>query len=388
MSAAGDWAVGMPSDKIARFLAETQPPTPYLVVDLDILAENYQRLKLAFPFAAIYYAVKANPAREILAVLSRLRARFDAASIYEVEDCLSLGIEPERLSYGSTVKKSHDIASAFSGGIRLLAFDSEAELFKLAEMAPGAEVFCRIFTSGAGADWPLSRKFGCELDMAASLLRQAHNLGLDPGGISFHVGSQQSDPEQWDIAIRETARLFTELGAEGIELRSINLGGGFPARYRRDVPPLEAYAESIERSLTRHFGNHRPEIILEPGRAIVGDAGTIRSEIVLISKKGFGAERRRWIYLDIGKFGGLPETISEAIQYRLKTPHDGKPTGPVVLAGPTCDEVDILYEEAGYALPLDLAIGDQVDILSAGAYTASYASVGFNGFPPLKQYFV
>lgn len=122
--------------------------------------------------------------------------------------------------------------------------------------------------------------------------------------------------------------------------------------------------------------------------AIVGDAGTIRSEIVLISQKGYGSGRRRWIYLDIGKFGGLPETIGEAIQYRLKTFHDGKPAGPVVLAGPTCDEIDILYEEAGYELPLDLAIGDHVDILSAGAYTASYASVGFNGFPPLKQYFV
>jgi len=378
----------MPSDKLARFFAESEPPTPYLVIDLDIIAENYRRLEQAFPLAAIYYAVKANPAREILAVLSRLNARFDAASIYEIEDCLSLGIEPGRLSYGSTVKKIRDIALAFAGGIRLFAFDSEAELVKLAEAAPGAEVFCRIFTSGAGADWPLSRKFGCELDMAASLLHRARALGLEPGGISFHVGSQQSDPEQWDIAIGETARLFTDLGQRGIELRSINIGGGFPARYRRNVPPLGAYAECIERSLIRHFGNHRPEIILEPGRAIVGDAGTIRSEIVLISQKGFGAGQRRWIYLDIGKFGGLPETIGEAIQYRLKTPHDGKPTGPVVLAGPTCDEVDILYEKTGYELPLDLAIGDRIDILSAGAYTASYASVGFNGFPPLKQYFV
>lgn len=384
-------AIGRPvvsTDRIARFLAKTSPQTPCLVVDLDIVAENYRRLEGAFPFAAIYYAVKANPAREILDVLSRLGSRFDAASIYEVEDCLSLGIDAERLSYGSTVKKSRDIARAFAGGVRLFAVDSEAELLKLAEAAPGTEIFCRIFTSGQGADWPLSRKFGCEIDMAASLLRQARDLGLEPGGVSFHVGSQQGDPEQWDIAIGETARLFKELDTSGIALRSINLGGGFPARYRRDIPPLEAYAEAIDRSLTRHFGAHMPEIVLEPGRGIVGDAGIIRSEIVLISQKGYGEGRRRWIYLDIGKFGGLPETIGEAIQYRLRTPHDGKPTGPVVLAGPTCDEVDILYEEAVYELPLDLAIGDQVDILSTGAYTASYASVGFNGFPPLKQYFV
>jgi len=377
----------MPSDKIVRFLAEMQPPTPYLVVDLDVLAENYQCLKRAFPFAAIYYAVKANPAREILAVLSRLRARFDAASIYEVEDCLSLGIEPERLSYGSTVKKSHDIARAFSGGVRLFAFDSEAELFKLAEMAPGAEVFCRIFTSGAGADWPLSRKFGCELDMAASLLRQARYLGLDPGGISFHVGSQQSDPEQWDVAIGETARLFTELGAKGIELRSINLGGGFPARYQSDIDPLEDYARAMKTAVKRHFGNLKLELIIEPGRGIVGDAGLIQSEVVLISKKSHDAERR-WVYLDVGMFGGLPETMGEAIKYRIRTPRDGGPTGSVVLGGPTCDEVDVLYEEADYRLPLDLTIGDKIEILSAGAYTATYASIGFNGFPPLREFYI
>jgi ornithine decarboxylase len=374
--------------RISRFLAERQPPTPCLVVDLEVVAENYRRLHEAMPLAEIYYAVKANPAPEILRVLDRMGSNFDTASIYEIEDCIGLGIAPARLSYGSTIKKAADIGRAHAAGLRLFAFDSLTELEKLEREAPGASVFCRIFTSGAGADWPLSRKFGCELEMAYDLMIEAKKRGLDPCGVSFHVGSQQRDPDQWEIAVGKTAMLFSDLNAAGVELRAINLGGGFPALYNRDLPPLEAYGDGIMKAMTRHFGNHLPRMILEPGRGIVGDAGIIQSEVVLVSQKGYGEARRRWVYLDIGKFGGLPETIGEAIQYRMRTPHDGKETGEVVLAGPTCDEVDVLYETSGYELPLDLAVGDKVEILAAGAYTASYASVGFNGFPPLRQYFV
>jgi len=376
------------NEKIARFLAERRPPTPCLVIDLEVVAENYRRLAEALPLAEIYYAVKANPAPEVLRCLFDLGSRFDAASVYEVDDCLDLGVAPGRLSFGSTIKKERDIAHAYREGVRLYAFDAEDELKKIARAAPGSKVLCRILTSGEGADWPLSRKFGCELHMARDLLVEARALGLKPAGVSFHVGSQQRDPGQWDVAIGETARLFTDLNAAGVELTTINLGGGFPAHYRSDVQPIEAYGEAIARSVVKHFGNHRPEMLLEPGRYIVGDAGVIQSEVVLVSQKGYGDKRRRWVFLDIGKFGGLPETIGEAIHYRLRTPHDGKPGGPVALSGPTCDEVDVLYEETPYELPFDLAEGDRVELLSAGAYTASYASVGFNGFPPLKQYFI
>lgn len=376
------------TEKIDRFLAAERPDTPCLVVDLDVVADNYRALKDAMPLAEIYYAVKANPAPEVIRTLDGLGSRFDSASIYEVEDCLGLGVAADRLSFGSTIKKEADIARAHERGVSMFAFDSEPELQKIARAAPGSAVFCRIFTSGEGADWPLSRKFGCEIDMARDLLVDAERLGLDAAGVSFHVGSQQTDPEQWDVAVGETAMLFSDLNAAGVELRMINLGGGFPARYRRDIPSVEAYADAIMRAMTRHFGNHLPEMVLEPGRGIVGDAGIIQSEVVLISQKGYGDARRRWIYLDIGKFGGLPETIGEAIVYRMRTPHDGKPTGPVTLSGPTCDEVDVLYEETDFELPLALAVGDKVEILAAGAYTATYSSVGFNGFPPLKQYFV
>ncbi len=375
------------SEKIRQFLAAERPSTPCLVVDLDVIEANYCQLAGAMPHASIYYAVKANPARPILERLAALGSCFDAASPAEIDAVLAAGVSAERISYGHTIKKQRDIADAHDKGIRLFAFDSEEELRKIAAAAPGARVLCRFFMSGEGADWPLSRKFGCEIYMARDLLVEAGELGLEPYGVTFHVGSQQTDPAQWEVALGKSALLFSALRDAGIELRMVNMGGGFPAHYRSDVPDLGTYVEEIGRSLERHFGNRLPEIILEPGRSLVGDAGVLRAEVVLISRKSYG-EARRWVYLDVGKFGGLPETMDEAIKYRIATPRDGGETGPVVLAGPTCDEVDVLYEDASYELPLDLEIGDPVDILAAGAYTSTYASVGFNGFAPPREYYI
>jgi ornithine decarboxylase len=153
------------------------------------------------------------------------------------------------------------------------------------------------------------------------------------------------------------------------------------------VPTVDEYARAIMNAMTRHFGNRLPAMVVEPGRGLSGDAGIIFAEVVLVSHKSYG-DKRRWVYLDVGKFGGLPETMDECIQYRITTAKDAGPKGPVVLAGPTCDEVDVLYDRAGYEMPLDLAAGDVVEVHAAGAYTASYSSVGFNGFPPLREHYV
>jgi ornithine decarboxylase len=235
-----------------------------------------------------------------------------------------------------------------------------------------------------GAEWPLSRKFGCEPAMAVDLLARAQALGLDAYGVSFHVGSQQTDLAQYDRALALTAELFEQLAGRGVHLRMINLGGGFASRYRSDVPTLEAYGQAIRTALHARFGPALPDIIIEPGRGIVGDAGVIQAEVVLVSRKD-ASDERRWIYLDIGKFHGLAETMDEAIKYRLLTPHDGGETGPVILAGPTCDSADILYDKTEYRLPLALKPGDRVLILATGAYTTTYSAVGFNGFPPLAS---
>jgi len=373
------------TERINRFLVESRPETPCLVVDLDVIAEAYDLLRWYLPLARVYYAVKANPAPQIVAMLERKGANFDVASRGEIELCLANGITADRLSFGNTIKKEKDILFAYQAGLRLFAFDSAFELDKLARAAPGAQVFCRILTACEGAEWPLSRKFGCAPEMAVELLRRARDLGLDPYGVSFHVGSQQTDLGQWDGAIGRAARMFSALAEADIELRMINIGGGFPAHYRGDVPGIDGYAQAVMAAITRHFGNHLPEIIIEPGRSLVGDAGIIQSEVVLISEKG-GDDGRRWVYLDVGKFNGLAETMDESIKYRIATPGRDGASGPVILAGPTCDSADILYERTEYRLPLGLEVGDKVEILSTGAYTASYASVGFNGFSPIRTY--
>jgi ornithine decarboxylase len=373
--------------KIAEFLDTVRPLTPCLVIDLDAVEQNYLAIARSLEPAQMFYSVKANPAPEIMRRLARLGAAFDTASPGEIDACLALGIDPQRLSYGNTIKKASDIAYAFEKGIRLFAFDAESDVRKLAAWAPGARIFCRVLVDNEGAEWPLSRKFGCSPTMAIELLQLAKSLGLDACGFSFHIGSQQTDLAQWDKVIAQIAQLRRRAKEAGIDLRLVNLGGGFPSRYHQEVPPIEAYGAAIIAAVRRHFGEPLPELIVEPGRGVVGDAGVIECEVVLISTKDSG-EQTRWVYLDVGKFSGLAETMGEAIRYRLATAHDDGPTGPVVLAGPTCDSVDILYEKAGYRMPLALKEGDKVRILSCGAYTLTYSTVGFNGFGPLKAYYV
>ena len=198
------------TEKLEHFLLK-RPETPFLAVDLDVIEARFRDLRVHFPMSAIHYAVKANPAVPVVKLLANLGSSFDFASRPELEMCLALGVSPSRLSYGNTIKKSCDIAYAYQCGVNCFAFDSEAELQKLAVHAPGAGVLCRLQTTGENAGWPLSRKFGCELGMAAELLLMTRNLGLHALGVTFHVGSQQTDPTQWRRPLLETASLFRKL---------------------------------------------------------------------------------------------------------------------------------------------------------------------------------
>lgn len=371
--------------RIAEFIRDECPPTPCMILVLDVVADRYRALSDALAGTKIYYAVKANPEREVVSLLAGLGARFDVASPAEIDLCMAAGSPPTEISYGNTIKKQADIAYAYQRGVRLFAFDSAAELQKLAVAAPGADVFCRLLASGEGADWPLSRKFGCAPAMAIDLLVLADQLGLRPHGVSFHVGSQQRDPQQWEPAIKRAAEVFTEVARKGIEMSMLNLGGGLPAQYIDALPRLDEYASAIDASLRRHFGTARPSIVIEPGRYIAGDAGVLHTEVVLVSRKSYDDDER-WVYLDTGVFGGLAETLGEAIKYRLVTSKDGGPTGPVVIAGPTCDSVDVLYKKYRYQMPLDLEVGDHVTFLSAGAYTKAYCTEEFNGFEPIPAH--
>ncbi|MGH1462157.1 MAG: type III PLP-dependent enzyme [Neptuniibacter sp.] len=372
------------AEKLKELIATK--PTPFLALDLAVIKARFDELTEGFPAADIFYAVKANPADEVIGMLAEVGSSFDIASVQELDKVLQFGVKPERMSYGNTIKKASAVKYFYEQGVRLFATDAEADLQNIAKYAPGSKIYIRVLTDGSeGADWPLSRKFGCNPEMAVELAILARDLGLIPYGISFHVGSQQRDIDVWDGAIAKVKVIWERLNQEyGIRLEMINLGGGFPANYLQKTNDFPTYAEEINRFLNEDFGDGVPKLILEPGRSLVGDAGVIVSEVVLISRKSSTA-LERWVYTDIGVFNGLIETLGEAIKYHIAADKDGE-VDEVILAGPTCDSLDIMYEHHKYELPLSLEIGDHIFWFSTGAYTTSYSSIEFNGFPPLEYH--
>lgn len=362
--------------------------TPFQLILGDVIEHKYEELQSLLPYADIYYAVKANPDRQVITILDKLGSHFDVASIYEMRRLLDMNIDPSWMAYGNTIKKLEHIVQFYEAGIRVFATDSEMDLRNIAKAAPGANILVRILTEGAQtADWPLSRKFGCNPDMAADLLILARDLGLIPYGISFHVGSQQRDVYAWNNALAKVSVIHNWLiEHEGIHIQCINMGGGVPASYREETHPTSMYAAEISRFLKEYFPDTALRIIIEPGRSLVGDSGVLVSEIVLISRKSKTA-LERWVYQDCGKFSGLMETLDESIHYPIRCERTGV-SGKVILAGPTCDSMDTMYQHYRYELPLDLVSGDRLYWISTGAYTASYSAVEFNGFPPLPTYVI
>jgi ornithine decarboxylase len=355
------------------------PTTPRLDLDVRAAVTRYRRLAASLPDSAVHYAVKANSDPALLAALAEAGCRFDVAGLAEVVATLEAGADPCDLICSNPVQRREHIAAMARLGVRLFVVDSLQEVLKVAVAAPGASVLCRIVTTGAGSDWSLSRKYGCSLDQAVEILLAADESGLDAAGVSFHVGSQQRDPQAWTEPVAAAATVFARLRVRGLRPWLLDLGGGFPAHLEGDCPPLPAYGAAIEVALRHSFGAERPRTLVEPGRAVVADAGVLVATVLAVVRRG----DTRWVYLDAGVFTGLVETLDEAIRYRIATSADGGSTGPCVLAGPTCDSADVLYQRTPVDLPLDLAEGDTVRLLSAGAYTSCYTTVGFNGFAPM-----
>ncbi len=305
--------------KIARFLAEQQPATPCLVLDVDRVADNFRALRHALPLAQIYYAVKANPAAPVLERLAVLGSSFDAAGAEEIDACLAAGAAPARSASAIPSRRCPRSAAPMRPACRC----SPSILPRNWTSSPAM----RRAAASIAASWsrtpaPTGR---CRASSAprsrarATSWLRAADLGLDPYGLSFHVGSQQTDTASYEAAIGRVAMLFTDLREAGVNLRMVNLGGGFPVRYRDEVPAIDAFGNAIMGAMTRHFGNALPEMMIEPGRFIVGDAGVVSAEVVLVSRRAKG-DPVRWVYLDIGRFGGLAETEGEAIKYRITTP--------------------------------------------------------------------
>ncbi|MCF3135050.1 type III PLP-dependent enzyme [Streptomyces olivochromogenes] len=363
-----------------------------IVLDLAGIEDRYDTLRRQLPGVAVRFAMKACPVDEVLAHLARKGAGVDGASPRELEQALRAGVPIENMHYGNTVKADRDIADAHRLGVRDFATDSAEDLAAIAAHAPGARVFCRLATSGEGALWGLSGKFGCAPADAVRILQAAQDKGLTPSGLSVHVGSQQMTADAWHSAVECLADVLTALGRRGIVLDHVNLGGGLPALGYLDrcgtplEPPLDKIFAVIRegmRHLRKVHGEHL-KFVMEPGRYLVADHGAIRAHVArLAERRRPDGERQHWLYLSCGKFNGLYEM--DALQYPLVFPtHPDAEYVPAVVAGPTCDSDDAYPQGHGLVhVPRNLASGDPVWVLASGAYAISYTTQGFNGFAPL-----
>lgn len=356
---------------------------PTLVMSLDNLENNYLSFKIGMPDCHVHYAVKANPHPAILSKLHSLGSKFDAASAGEIDMCLKAGAAPSDISFGNTVKRPQDIQYAYSKGIHLFAVDSLEEVEKVAKHAPGSKIFVRILVRSTEAEWPLSRKFGCSASMVLPVMERARDLGLVPVGLSFHVGSQTRHPHMWFDTLDFVESIWTYCRNEGFELSLLNAGGGFPSYYGVDITDSVTYCSILNKEIYDRFYGLK-YLMIEPGRGMVANLGSIAAEVLLVSTKTPG-DPVRWLYLNIGRFSGLAETEQEAIKYRFFIPgRDEDEKIEYIVAGPTCDSADVLYEDHKVFLSKNIECGDKIIIDNVGAYTTTYSTVAFNGFPPLE----
>lgn len=351
--------------------------TPFLVIDRDAIRRKFGEFQKAIGQARIFYALKANAHRRIVKLMLELGADFEISSGEELSFLLSHGVPPQRLISSNPVKTKEFIEAAYASGVEFLAFDSYAEIEKLAQFAPGSKVYVRLSVSNEGSQWPLSRKFGVGAAEAVRLLVEAGERGLDPCGIAFHVGSQCTEQATWIKALEESKGVWDLAEGRGLKLRMLNIGGGFPIRYTDRVPSIVQIAKAVRDKIEKTFPKN-VEIFVEPGRALVGEAGILVATVI-----GKGMRNgEKWLYLDAGVFNGLMESIG-GIRYPVAVARDGPRSG-WVLAGPSCDSFDVIATEVELSEP---EMGDAVYIMSAGAYTTAYAS-NFNGFCIPKTYFV
>ena len=374
--------------RIIDFLNTRRPDGPCLVVDLDVVRENYLTFAHALPDTRIFYAVKANPAPEVLRLLASLGSCFDCASVAEIDMALAAGATPDRISYGNTIKKERDIAAPSSaasrsfGRLRSRSREGCARRSRHARLlphplstAPAPNGRCRA-SSAASPKWR----------SACSSMRIAS--ASSPMASRSMSARSRATPKPGTARSRRPPASSATLAERGIQLSMVNLGGGFPTRYLKDVPGVESYGSSIDQALKRHFGNRIPETIIEPGRGMVGNAGIIKSEVVLISKKSDARTIRAGSISTSASSAASPRRWTSRSATRSARRHDGDATAPCILAGPTCDSADVLYEKTPYNLPVTLSIGDEVLIEGTGAYTTTYSAVAFNGFEPLASYVI
>ncbi len=367
-------------------LATIDVPTPFLATDLGIVEQAVLGFAEALPSVHPHYAVKCNSAPEVLRTAARLGTGFEIASLGELAMLQSVGVDPTGVLYSNTVKPASHIAGAAAAGVWRFAVDSEGEIDKIARTAPGSAIYVRVRVDDSGSIFPLSRKFGAEAHHARALLQYARAVGLIPYGLTFHVGSQCVATSAWVQALTGAGRLMRQLAGDGIRIQMLDIGGGFPARYDESVPSIQQIGTVVERGLDELLP-YRPDLVVaEPGRHLVAEAGVMVATVL-------GREERNgedWLYLDVGAYHGMMETLQTVGQWRYplwssRADHGVVASVPYTVTGPTCDSGDTMF--FGALLPVTMTEGDRVFIGSAGAYTLSYAS-SFNGFPAPQPYFL
>lgn len=356
--------------EIVRQAARQKYTRPFLILDAVIVRGKIRRFRAAMPRVRPHYAVKANPDRRVLKVLAQEGAGFEIASTAELDLLLALGLPPAELFFSNPMKSRDSIAYAAAKGVEWFVVDSGDELRRIHEIRPEAKQYLRIATPNIGSDWPLSGKFGCGVADAREIAAQAAKLGVDLAGVTFHVGSQCRNPENWRVALEKAKSLFDAMAKAGLKPRLLNIGGGFPVRHVKPIPSIEVIGAVVNEGL-KGFAED-VQVVAEPGRYLVSDAGYFVCRVLGTATRA----GKRWMHWDAGLFGGVIEA-SEGLKYRIRTERSG-PDVAWTVGGPTCDSVDVVMRDE--PLPSDLQEGDFIYIKNAGAYTTAYASQ-FNGFP-------
>ena len=343
---------------------------PFLLVDTQIVRTKARRFKAAMPRVHPHYAVKANPNPRVLKALIEEGVGFEIASIAELDLLLGLGVAPAEIYYSNPMKSRAYIEYAAQKGVEWYVLDSVEELRKIVSVKPDAKLYVRIEAPNVGSDWPLAGKFGIKSTEVDGIIAEAVALGADLAGVTFHVGSQCRNPENWRVGIQHAKRVFRKMRLAGLTPRLLNIGGGYPVRHVKPIPSIERIAEVVNHGIRDIPQSVR--IMAEPGRFLVSDAGYFVCRVVGTATRG----GKRWMYWDAGVFGGVIET-TEGLRYDIHTDRTGKVI-PWCIAGPTCDSVDVCMRDEMF--PEDMQEGDFIYIANAGAYTTAYAS-NFNGFP-------
>jgi ornithine decarboxylase len=346
--------------------------TPTLLFDSEKMLKNAQLIGKGIDNCKVFYAVKANSNIEIIRQLNQLGLGFEIASDGELEILKKLNVDPNRIISSNPVKTPMTIQKAYEYGVKYFSFDSEAEIEKLLTYAPDCNVYIRLVVPNEGSEWPLSKKFGVESEFALKLLIKAKERGLNPVGITFHVGSQCTNIDNWEASLKKAAILWADAVAAGINMKCLNIGGGYPIVYTKAVNSIDSIESRINTLIKKIFPSDI-DIFIEPGRAMVGDAGVFVTSVIGKALRVGGS----WCYLDVGVFHGLMESVGGIKYSYIAQEHDNAGIkSSWTLTGPSCDSFDVIDNDVMLSEP---EVGDLILILSSGAYTLPYASE-FNGF--------